>query len=195
MNSWKESAKQTATRIYQTEGAPRQAWNWILLAAGAYLLFRLLAKSDKVTAQIAAAMNRVSEGVANVTKIFMPAPERLLQDLRSALEKLMNPPDPSMRVVGTISTIQMAILAENLEAAFKSGLFALVEDEVAILEVFKQLRNDVDFINLYLAFGERGFLVEMNSGNLQAYINKWTPELKPEINELLDLQAGNLLRV
>lgn len=178
MSSWKESL----SREYRDTGAPMRVGQWVLLGVGGYLVFKMLDSTAK-------AAENISEGVKQVSKIFLPAPENLLPVLEADYPKVL-----ARGVRPTLSPAQLAIEADNLEDAFKST-FTLTEDEDAILASFAKIKNDADFINLFLAFGTRSFVLGLNEGNLLEWINRWESELKPKINDLLRRNDGSELRL
>lgn len=182
MSDWKDRTKQNLSRIYQTEGAPLQAWQWLLLGVGVYLIF-------KGTESVGKAVARLTQGLADAVETVLPSPDKVLEVLQVV--------DNNLKLQGMTPTIplpELAIMAQNIEEAFKSGIFGAFEDEDAILAEFAKLRNDRDFTQLFLVFGNRSFLIPGNTANILGYLNKFTPEIKPAINALL-VPTGVKLRV
>lgn len=185
MSSWKESL----SREYRDTGAPERIGKWVLLGIGGYLVFKMLGSTAKASENIGEGIKQVSEGVKQITKIFLPAPEKMLPAFEVAYPQVL-----ARGVQPTLSPAQLAIEAENLEDAFKT-MFTLTEDADAILASFAKVKNDADFINLFLAFGTRSFVFGLNEGNLLEWINRWESDLKPDINRLLERNAGSELRL
>lgn len=179
MSSWKE----TLDREYRDTGAPERIGKWVLLGIAGYLVYKLLEPLSKATLSI-------GTGVQQVSKIFASTPSGLLATFRAEYPKVL-----ARGIQPTISTTQMAIEGDNMEQAFRTGPFGWRENSKAILEIFGKLRNDADFMNLFFAFGTRDWGVGTNEGNLLEWLNEWEFDLKPEINALLERNAGSELRV
>ena len=182
MSEWSDRTKQSLSRVYRAEGAPLQAWQWALVLGGVYLLLRASKSLGTLAEQIA-------KGINDSVAILLPSPDGLLIALEAADLELIK-----QKVPTTFSASQFAIMADNLESAFKSGLLQATEDEAAILREFSRLNTDRDFVRLFLAFGKRNFIIPGNDANLLAYINQFTDELKPEINAMF-VSKGIKLRL
>lgn len=178
MSSWKE----TLDREYRDTGAPMRVGQWVLLGIGGYLVYKLLGSVTK-------AVENVGEGLVKVSELLQfGTPDKLLKDLEMEYPRVI-----ASGVQPTINPVQMSIMANNMERAFKENL-TLTEDSAAILEIFGKIRNDADFIRLFLAFGVRSFML-VSRGTLMDWINRWEDDLKPDINRLLERNPGSQFRV
>ena len=169
MSEWSDRTNQSLSRVYKAEGAPLQAWQWALVLAGVYLLY----KSVNVVSNIW----NVS---SNTSMNSLREEEQTRIDRK---EQLTHP------------TVQYPIFADDIQASFAVGPGGIFESGPSIVQVFQDyIMTDRDLLRLLIVYGARRLEWQTASLTLLQSISRLTPEIIGDLNEMF-VKKGITIRI